>query len=123
MLERAKVADVVARDDQDVTAPCLIVQAREARHEVEKLVRLQQELRVVGGVPHRGCELKLPMPHTHTRDALQQFLEVTDRRPADLRVDARRQPICVSTPQRLNGLLERSSHPAESVVVVFHSID
>src|SRR5687768_8321736 len=59
-LDRTEVADVVARPEQHARLATAIGELPEHRKQLEHVVRLKQNVRLVGGAAHRNGELDLP---------------------------------------------------------------
>jgi hypothetical protein len=85
-LERAEVADVVARPEPHAELIAPLFQCPEQRKERQEIVRLKKDLRFVGGPPHRHRELNLPAMGTGRGSRFEDLRQLGQAEAVDLRV-------------------------------------
>src|ERR1019366_1076711 len=122
-LVRPEVADVVPRPHADAELVAPLLQRGEQRKECQEIVRLEQDLRLVGRAPHGHRELDLPRLHTRGRDGLEDVAQDRHREAVDLRVAREAHALLANGLHRLETRAVRSDDPAQAIVRRLVAVD
>ncbi len=120
---RPVVADVVAGEEPDAERLGARLEGREAGHEVEHLVRLEEQVRLVGRAPHGDGELHLPAVDALARDHLEDRLELGEVPAVDLRVHGDGNLLVAQVMERGEGGVEAAANAPQRVVGLAESVD
>lgn len=83
-----EITDVIAGDDAQSSRAARVVELGQGGHQLEDLVRLEQELGVLDGIAHRDRELKLPPDRAGLDNSIHDLRELRHRQHVDLCVGA-----------------------------------
>jgi hypothetical protein len=101
-----EIANIVRRLHDETDFHCFLMEFSKQRHQVEKLVGLQQKFWPVRGIAHGHGELYLPVSGTGLNDCMHQGTQLRHHLCSDLGAHTARYAAFLQVSQYRNRLIE-----------------